>query len=90
MGIRSPHGGYYYYAHLDSYDREFKIGESVAAGEIIGYMGNTGYGKEGTSGKFPVHLHLGIYIQTINYQELSVNPYWVLRYIHKNMIKYTY
>ena len=26
------------------------------------FMGDTGYGEEGMSGKFPVHLHLGIYI----------------------------
>ena len=44
-------------------------------------MGNTGYGDEGTSGKFPVHLHLGIYISTENKEEQSVNPYWILRYM---------
>ena len=33
--------------------------------EILGYMGDTGYGEEGNvTGKFPVHLHLGIYITT--------------------------
>ena len=43
-------------------------------------MGDTGYGEEGTRGKFAVHLHLGIYIRTEEYEELSVNPYWVLRW----------
>lgn len=90
IGIRSPQGGYFYYAHLDSYDREFKVGETVTAGEILGYMGDSGYGTQGTKGKFPVHLHLGIYIQTTNYEEISVNPYWILRYIHKNIVKYAY
>lgn len=85
IGIRAPQGGYYYYAHLDSYEREFQEGDVVSAGEILGYMGNSGYGKEGTTGKFPVHLHLGIYIQTTTNRELSVNPYGVLRYIYKKM-----
>lgn len=90
LGIRAPRGGYFYYAHLDAYDRAFQPGDKIAAGQLLGYMGNTGYGAEGTEGAFPVHLHLGIYIQTRNYEELSVNPYWVLRYIHKNIIKYSY
>ena len=83
MGIRAPGGGYYYYAHLASYDRDFQMGDSISAGEIIGFMGNSGYGEEGTTGKFPVHLHLGIYIRTTNYEELSVNPYWILRYVQE-------
>ena len=90
IGIRASQGGYYYYAHLDSYEREFQVGDFVSAGEILGYMGNSGYGKEGTTGKFPVHLHLGIYIQTTANRELSVNPYGVLRYIYKKNEKYSY
>lgn len=82
IGIRAPHGGYFYYAHLDSYADEFKEGDKIKAGQLIGYMGDSGYGKkEGTVGKFPVHLHLGIYIRTGNYEELSVNPYWVLKFV---------
>ncbi len=81
IGIRSPSGGYFYYAHLDSYSRNFRVGESVSAGTVIGRMGDSGYGPEGTRGKFDVHLHLGIYIRTGNTEELSVNPYWVLRFI---------
>lgn len=80
IGIRSPSGGYFYYAHLDSYSREYQIGEEVKAGEVLGLMGDTGYGEEGTRGKFDVHLHLGIYIATEEIPELSINPYWVLQY----------
>ena len=76
IGIRSPSGGYFYYAHLSSYERDWKEGDSIKAGEILGFMGDTGYGSEGTKGKFPVHLHLGIYIQTPYSREMSVNPYW--------------
>lgn len=46
-------------------------------------MGNTGYGSEGTRGKFPVHLHLGIYIEVPFQKELSVNPYWLLKIFEK-------
>ena len=63
IGITSPSGIYYYYAHLDSYAKEYKEGDVIRAGDIIGYMGSTGYSKvEGTKNKFPVHLHFGIYI----------------------------
>ncbi|MCD8348198.1 MAG: M23 family metallopeptidase [Lachnospiraceae bacterium] len=83
IGIRSTLGGYFYYAHLDSYAREFQVGDIICAGERLGLMGDTGYGKEGTRGMFDVHLHLGIYIRTAQVEELSVNPYWVLRYAEK-------
>ncbi len=90
IGIRTPGGAYFYYAHLSSYEKDFVEGEPIHAGEIVGYMGNTGYGEKGTAGKFPVHLHLGIYIKTPHYKELSVNPYWVLKASEKNIRKYTY
>lgn len=90
LGIRAEGGAYFYYAHLSQYEREFTEGEAVSAGDILGYMGNTGYGQEGTAGKFPVHLHLGIYITTEEHPELSVNPYWILRAAEKKMRKYIY
>lgn len=83
IGIRSPSGGYFYYAHLDSYSEDFRIGDEVTAGTELGKMGDTGYGEEGTRGKFDVHLHLGIYIRTADTPELSVNPYWILRYLQE-------
>ena len=55
-----------------------------------GFMGNTGYGQEGTSERFPVHLHLGIYITTPEGQDISVNPYHVLQCLRKKIRKYTY
>lgn len=90
IGIRSPSGGYFYYAHLDSYSRDFQQGDSIQAGELLGLMGDTGYGPEGTRGKFPVHLHFGIYIRTQNRREISVNPYAVLRYLENTAGEYTY
>lgn len=85
IGIKSPSGAYFYYAHLDSY-ANIEIGEKVKAGDILGYMGDSGYGPEGTTGKFPVHLHLGIYIYPDGV-ETSINPYWVLRDVEKSKVK---
>ena len=83
IGIRGTSGGYYYYAHLDSYVEGLDIGDSVEAGQILGYMGDSGYGEEGTRGKFLVHLHLGIYVDS-SFGETSINPYWILKYLEKN------
>lgn len=89
IGIRSENGGYFYYAHLYKYSEKFEVGDKVKAGELIGFMGDTGYGKtEGTVGKFDVHLHLGIYVKTKNYEELSVNPYAVLLYLEEKRVLY--
>lgn len=83
IGIRAKTGGYFYYAHLDSYAPGLKAGDSVAAGQLLGFMGDSGYGKEGTIGKFDVHLHLGIYIPSDSMEagssDMSVNPYWILK-----------
>ena len=49
IGVRSGNGNYYYYAHLASYAKEWNAGEPVEAGELLGYMGDTGYGPEGTT-----------------------------------------
>lgn len=61
VGIRDNHNSYHYYAHLAYFEKGLKEGDVVKAGQVIGYVGNTGYGKEGTAGKFPPHLHYGIY-----------------------------
>lgn len=82
IGIRSEHGMYAYYAHLDSYRDGLKTGDTVRAGETIGYVGNSGYGEEGTKGKFDVHLHFGMYIDIAG-EETSVNPYEILRYLEE-------
>lgn len=78
VGIRSASDIYYYYAHLDSYSPLLKAGQKVKPGQLLGYMGDSGYGREGTRGEFPVHLHLGIYIRDGS-QEFSVNPYYILK-----------
>jgi hypothetical protein len=86
IGIRSNAGGYFYYAHLYKYAPEIAIGDKIIAGQLLGFMGDSGYGPEGTTGKFDVHLHLGVYVDSdaLGTGEMSVNPYYLLRLIEKN------
>lgn len=88
IGVEAPSGAYFYYAHLDSY-ASVEIGDIVRAGDILGFMGDSGYGEEGTTGKFPVHLHVGVYIYPEE-TEMSVNPYWLLRYLENRRVKCSY
>ncbi len=90
IGIRSPGGAYFYYAHLSSYGPDISEGSEITAGQLIGWMGSTGYGPEGTDDQFDVHLHLGIYITTPELSELSINPYYVLRSLDNSRLKYAY
>ncbi len=78
IGIRSEQGIYFYYAHLHHFEEGLQEGTKVKAGDVIGYMGDSGYGQEGTTGKFVVHLHFGIYREEKG-EEISVNPYWILK-----------
>jgi murein DD-endopeptidase MepM/ murein hydrolase activator NlpD len=55
------HNTYHYFAHLSHFNEDVKEGDIVEPGRIIGYVGSSGYGKKGTSGKFPPHLHYGMY-----------------------------
>lgn len=80
IGIRSSAGVYYYYAHLSSYAPGLKEGMKVNQGQILGFMGDTGYSEiEGTTGKFDVHLHVGIYLHDKGGEDFSINPYWILK-----------
>lgn len=61
VGIRDMHNTYHYYAHLSGFNKALKEGDIVEPGDVIGSVGSSGYGKEGTSGRFPPHLHYGMY-----------------------------
>ena len=68
----------------------FKEGDQVQAGDLLGYMGDSGYGPEGTTGQFPVHLHVGIYMPLGVEDELAINPYWMLKYLEEKKVKWDY
>ncbi len=90
IGITSDNGIYYYYAHMDSYADNIKTGDRVKAGQLLGFMGNTGYSKvEGTKGKFDVHLHFGIYYCKDNV-EFALNPYYMLKNLENKLLYYDY
>lgn len=78
VGIRDNHNTYHYFAHLSSFNNEIKEGDIVEPRTIIGYVGSSGYGKEGTSGRFPPHLHYGMYKYN-GRTEWSFDPYPSLR-----------
>jgi murein DD-endopeptidase MepM/ murein hydrolase activator NlpD len=58
---------------LSGFSRALKVGQIVEPGMIIGAVGSSGYGPPGTSGKFPPHLHYGMYKDN-GYTEWSFDP----------------
>ncbi|WP_237179237.1 M23 family metallopeptidase [Paenibacillus sp. MMS18-CY102] len=78
LGIRDLNNYYHYYAHLSGYDKSLKRGDIVSPGQVIGWVGSSGYGKPGTSGKFPPHLHYGVY-RDRGLIEWAFDPYPLLR-----------
>jgi len=78
IGVRDIHNIYHYYAHLNSFNRDMKVGDVVKPGDLLGTVGATGYGPPGTSGKFPPHLHYGMYKDN-GRNEWSFDPYPYLR-----------
>jgi murein DD-endopeptidase MepM/ murein hydrolase activator NlpD len=78
VGIRDLNGLYHYYAHLSGFNKKIDEGDIVKPGQVIGWVGSSGYGKPGTSGKFPPHLHYGLY-RDHGLSEWSFDPYPYLR-----------
>ncbi len=79
VGVRGDDGRYYFYAHLSSYGEAARVGRPVSAGDVLGRVGDTGYGPPGHTDEFPPHLHVGI-------QEAGgiwVDPYPLLRRLHR-------
>ncbi|MBD3109056.1 M23 family metallopeptidase [Bacillus sp. AGMB 02131] len=83
IGIRDINNTYHYFAHLGSFAKGLKIGQIVEPGMIIGTVGSSGYGPPGTSGKFPPHLHFGMYKDN-GYIEWSFDPYYHLSVWERN------
>ncbi len=78
IGIRDIFNIYHYYAHLNGYNDDIKVGDIVQPGDVLGSVGSTGYGPPGTAGKFPPHLHYGMY-QDNGRNEWSFDPYPYLK-----------
>lgn len=74
IGIRDVNNTYHYFAHLNGFAKDLKVGDIVKPGQLIGSVGASGYGPPGTSGKFPPHLHYGMYKYN-GRTEWSFDPY---------------
>ncbi|WP_040952873.1 M23 family metallopeptidase [Gorillibacterium massiliense] len=74
IGIRDLNNRYHYYAHLSGYAKGLQQGDIVEPGQTLGWVGSSGYGKPGTSGKFPPHLHFGLYKDN-GHKDWAYDPY---------------
>ncbi len=82
IGIRShDQKKYYYYAHLRKnfpYRKDLEVGSVVKAGDVIGYLGRTGYSiKENVNNINNAHLHFGMQLIFDESQVDSPNEIWI-------------
>ena len=82
LGIRSfDKKRYYYYAHLRKdypYQSVLKEGSIVTAGDVIGYLGRTGYSAtENTNNIDEPHLHFGLQLIFDESQKEGNNEIWI-------------
>jgi murein DD-endopeptidase MepM/ murein hydrolase activator NlpD len=78
IGIRDINNVYHYFAHLSGFDRNLQVGDIVEPGQVVAWVGSSGYGKPGTQGKFPPHLHFGLY-RDGGLRDWSFDPYPLLK-----------
>ena len=89
VGIRSfDSKRYYYYAHLQKdnpYAPGLEVGDIVQPGDLLGFMGCTGYSDEENVNNIEiVHLHFGIQLifdesQKEGPSEIWIDPYQIVR-----------
>jgi murein DD-endopeptidase MepM/ murein hydrolase activator NlpD len=94
LGIRSfDQKRYYYYAHLRKnfpYNKDLDVGSIVQAGDVIGYLGRTGYSAtENVNNIDTSHLHIGLQLIFDESQKEGNNEIWVdcydlMRFLYKN------
>ncbi len=94
IGIRSfDKKRYYYYAHLRKnhpYPTDLAVGQTVKAGDVIGYLGMTGYSsKENVNNIDTPHLHMGIQLifdesQKEGNSEIWIDCYEIAQLLEKN------
>lgn len=82
IGIRSfDKKRYYYYAHLRKnhpYKSGLAVGSLVQAGDVIGYLGATGYSStENSNNMNKPHLHFGMELIFDESQKESNNEIWI-------------
>lgn len=82
VGIRSvDQKRYYYYAHLRKdhpYHKNLSEGSFVKAGDVIGYVGMTGYSEEENVNNISTpHLHFGMQIIFDESQKNGKNQIWI-------------
>lgn len=66
--LTTENGASFYYAHLDRWASGLYEGMEVQAGDLLGFVGNTGNART-----TPPHLHFGV-----NQNDEMVNPYPIL------------
>ena len=94
LGIRSfDKKRYYYYAHLRKnfpYNKSLKEGSVVTAGDVIGYMGRTGYSRNENVNNINIsHLHFGMQLifdesQKEGNGEIWINCYEIVKFLYAN------
>lgn len=94
VGINSFDGKrYYYYAHLRKdrpYAEGLEKGAVVQAGDVIGYIGRTGYSKEENVNNIDeYHLHFGLQLifdesQREGNHEIWVSCYELVRFLYQH------
>ena len=94
IGIRSfDKKRYYYYAHLRKnypYQSDLEIGSTVTAGDVIGYLGRTGYSAtENTNNISTPHLHFGLQLifdesQKEGNGEIWIDCYELIKFLQMN------
>lgn len=94
IGIRSlDTKRYYYYAHLRKnhpYAEGLEEGMTVKAGDVIGYLGMTGYStKENVNNINVPHLHFGMQLifdesQVDSPNEIWIDVYQIIEFLKKN------
>lgn len=94
IGIRSfDRKRYYYYAHLRQnypYAEGLAEGDTVSAGQVIGYLGHTGYSATENVNNIEIpHLHFGLELifdesQKDSDHEIWVDCYALIRFLYQN------
>lgn len=97
IGIRSfDKKRYYYYAHLRKnhpYKSGLSAGSLVQSGDVIGYLGATGYSsKENSNNMSKPHLHFGLELvfdesQKESNNEIWINVYNIVELLNQNRVR---